>query len=51
MFCTAEAFWDGKVFAKAARIDASDAEARIRKRIYEMNPAAQEKKVKKFIFG
>lgn len=51
MFCTAEAFWDGEVFAKAARIDASDAEARIRKRIYEMNPAAQEKKVKKFIFG
>lgn len=51
MFCTAETFWGSDVFAQAARIDASDAEARIRERIYEMNPAAQEKKVQKFIFG
>lgn len=51
MFCTAETFWGGDVFAQARKMGKEEAAARISERIYEMNPAAQEKKVQKFIFG
>lgn len=51
MFCTAETFWGSDVFAQARKMGKEEAAARISERIYEMNPAAQEKKVQKFIFG
>jgi hypothetical protein len=51
VFCTAEAFWGDEVFDQARKIGGAEAAARISERIYQVNPAAAEKKVKKFIFG
>lgn len=51
VFCTAETFWGVEVFEQARQIGEAEAAARISERIYQVNPAAAEKKVKKFIFG
>ena len=51
MFCTVEEFWPAAVFEKAGQIGASEAEQAIADRIYALNPAADGKKVRKFIYG
>jgi len=51
VFCTTERFFDEDVFEKAAAIDAQEAERAITEQILKLNPSAQEKKMKKFIFG
>ena len=51
MFCTAEEFWQPEVFKKAAAISPEEAEKAITERIYQLNPSADAKKIKKFIFG
>jgi hypothetical protein len=51
MLCTTEAFWGGDVFEKAAKLSAEDAADAIAAQVYKLNPGAEEKKVKKFIWG
>ena len=52
MFCTAERFWeDTDVFARAAKIDEAGAYAAIRERVLELNPGADEKRIRRFAYG
>lgn len=51
VFCTAESFFDDAVFEKARQLTLSDAEKVITEQIYILNPNADSKKIKKFIFG
>lgn len=51
VFCTAERFWDDKIFEKASKITPDDAEEKITEQILRLNPAAEEKNIKKFIQG
>ena len=51
MFCTTESFFGEDVFAKARGIDSKTAEEKIAAQILKLNPAAQEKKIRKFIYG
>jgi hypothetical protein len=48
-FCTTEAFWGEEVFDEARDLDAGEAEDAITRRVLELNPAAEAKKIKKFI--
>jgi len=52
MFCTTERFWENTdVFARAAILSEADAAAEIRKRVLKLNPGADEKKTRKFMYG
>jgi hypothetical protein len=51
VFCTTEQFWDDDVFAEAAKISTGEAAEAITERVYRLNPAADAKKIKKFIYG
>ena len=51
MFCAVEEFWPPEVFEKASKISPNEAEEAIAKRVYELNPAADSKKINKFILG
>jgi hypothetical protein len=51
MFCTTELFWGEEIFEKAANIDTDDAAERITEQVYKLNPAANPKKIVKFIRG
>lgn len=51
MYCLTEQFWGQDVFDKAAKINSDEAMEAITERIYELNPNADEKKVKRFILG
>ncbi|MCL1820642.1 MAG: hypothetical protein FWG36_08320 [Oscillospiraceae bacterium] len=52
MFCATERFWEGTdVFDRAAKLDESGAYAVIRERVLELNPNAEEKKIRKFAYG
>ena len=52
MFCTTEKFWEHTdVFDCAAKLDEDDAYNAIRERILELNPAAEEKKIRKYAYG
>jgi hypothetical protein len=51
-FCTAERFWEKTdVFARAAELDETDAYAAIEERVIELNPTADEKRIRKFAYG
>jgi len=50
-FCTTEAFWGEELFHRADEIPAADAIQAITDRVFTLNPAADEKKVLKFILG
>jgi len=49
MYCTTEAFWGPEVFEKAAEITYDDAISSITAQILKLNPAAEAKKITKFI--
>jgi hypothetical protein len=51
VFCTVERFWGENVFEEAAKIKENNAAEKITKRILELNPSADEKKIIKFIKG
>jgi len=51
VFCTTESFWGQGVFDCAAGISAAEAEKAIMERILKLNPSADGKKIKKFIYG
>ncbi|MCL2854327.1 MAG: hypothetical protein FWE21_01755 [Defluviitaleaceae bacterium] len=51
VFCTTEHFWGGDVFAQAAKTTKEEASEKIRAQIKHLNPDADDKKIKKFIFG
>lgn len=51
MFCTVEHFWGGEITEAATKIPKEDAEEAITEQIYKLNPNAQSKKVKAFIYG
>ena len=51
MFCTTERFFGEAVFAEADSISANTAEEKIAAQILKLNPAAQKKKILKFIYG
>ena len=51
VFCTTETFFGDAVFAEARIISKDDAIAKIRERILQLNPSAQDKKISKFILG
>lgn len=51
VFCTTEAYFGENVFAQAAKISKDEAAEKIRTQILRLNPDAQDKKIKKFIFG
>ncbi|MGN1340643.1 MAG: hypothetical protein ACI4WS_10155 [Oscillospiraceae bacterium] len=48
VFCTPEEFWHTDEFPA---IDPEEAAMKIRARVLELNPQAQERKIKKFIYG
>lgn len=50
-YCTPEVFFGADILAEAAAIDPESAYKDIEARIYEVNPAADERKVKRFIYG
>jgi hypothetical protein len=51
VFLTAERFFGEEIFKKASEITKKEAEEKIREQILRLNPKAEEKKIKKFIFG
>ena len=51
VFCTTEHFFGEDVFIQAAKINEDEAVTEITEQVYRLNPAAQEKKIKKFIRG
>lgn len=51
VFTTPEEFFGGDFIAKAMEIPHKEAEEKIREQILKLNPQAEEKKIKKFIFG
>ena len=51
VFCTTETFWPPEIFDKAAGISEKEAASAIAGQVLKLNPAAQEKKINKFIFG
>ena len=51
VFCTTEKFFGTDVFEQAANIDAEDAKNKITQQVLKLNPAAQEKRIAKFILG
>lgn len=50
VLCTTEEFWQDEV-ERAAKLDPNESYERIRKQILKLNPAADEKKIRKFILG
>jgi len=50
-FCTTEQFWGEDVFRQAEGIRAEAAIQAITERVFTLNPAAEEKKITKFILG
>jgi len=51
VFCTTERFWGPEVFEQAAQLSEHEAAQAITQQILLLNPAAQEKKIAKFIKG
>ena len=51
VFCVTEHFWAQDVFDQAERINAKDAEIAISEQARRLNPNADSKKLKRFIFG
>jgi len=51
MFCTVEEFWPPEVFEKAASISVNEADDVITEQIHRLNPNANAKKIRKFIYG
>ena len=51
IFCTVEHFWGSEVTDAAAKITKEEAEEAITEQIYKLNPNAQPKKIKAFIYG
>jgi len=51
VFCFTEDFFGQEIFKKAARITVPEATEKIKSRILELNPAAEDKKITKFIMG
>lgn len=50
-FCTVESFWGNELAAEASGISSEAAEEIIRKQILLLNPAAEEKNIRRFISG
>jgi hypothetical protein len=51
MYCTTEQFWSDEVFDKAAKISSDEAAQAITEQIYKLNPNANEKRIRRFIYG
>ena len=51
VFTTPEEFFGGDFIAKAMEIPTKEAEEKIREQILKLNPNAEERKIKKFIYG
>ena len=51
VFCTTETFWGRAVFDRAAKIGEEEAVEKISAQILKLNPAADEKKILRFIKG
>jgi len=51
VFCTTERLFGEAVFDEAEKITKDNAAQEIREQVLKLNPEAQEKKIKKFIFG
>ena len=51
VFCTTEVFFGDAVFEEASKITKDKALEKIREQISKLNPAAQEKRIEKFILG
>ena len=50
VFCTTEQFWGQEVFDAADKITKDNAYEKIKTQVLKLNPSAQEKQIKKFIF-
>jgi len=51
VYCTAETFWGQAVFDRADEIEPEEAAQLLKKQILRLNPRAEEKNIRKFIFG
>ena len=51
VYCLTEQFWPTDVFDEAAKISANEAEAAITGQVFRLNPNANPKKLRKFIYG
>lgn len=51
VFTTPEEFFGGDLIAKAMEIPPKEAEEKIREQVLKLNPNAEERKIKKFIYG
>jgi len=51
MYCTVEQFWPQPVFDRAASVSPKEAEAAIAERVNLLNPNADQKNLRRFIYG
>ena len=51
VFTTPESFFGEEFIAEALKIPAKEAEEKIREQVLKLNPSAEERKIKKFIYG
>jgi len=51
VYCLTEEFWGPEVFTLAARLEPEEAFDRIEEQIYRLNPEAEPKQVRRFIYG
>lgn len=51
VFTTPESFFGEEFIAEALKIPVKEAEEKIRGQVLKLNPSAEERKIKKFIYG
>jgi len=51
LFCITERFWGEGVFERAAKISEDEAVEKINEQVLKLNPSADDRKIRKFIFG
>ena len=51
VFCTPEHFWGEEILQRAQRISKQEAEERITKQVLKLNPDADKRMIRKFIYG
>jgi len=51
VYCPVEEFWPEEVFTLASRLSGEEAAEKIEARVYKINPEAEPKQVRRFIYG
>jgi len=51
VYCLTEEFWGPELFTPAARLEPEEAAEKIEEQVYKLNPGAEAKQARKFIYG